>query len=202
MDRRGAPSEPGRVVNRTWRSRLVLVLLGALLLSAATGCGSSKEVGTGTTGCQAQDQNLQWAVNQSGASAKNTILAVRNPSCGTSVYISGGSTTATSSSLWRIASVTKTFVSASVLALVKEGKVSLDDPLSKWVPNVPRTDGVTVTMLLDHRSGIFDYLEDPAFKVNAPCTPQQIVDSPRRTRHISRRMRTSTTRIPTTSCSG
>jgi D-alanyl-D-alanine carboxypeptidase len=71
--------------------------------------------------------------------------------------------------------VTKTFVSASILSLVEQGKISLSDPLSKWVPGVPNTTGVTVMMLLDHRSGIYNYTDDPSFDPTKPWTPQQIV---------------------------
>jgi D-alanyl-D-alanine carboxypeptidase len=142
---------------------------------------------TRSAACVAQDTSLQLALDVarqgfwgskhpfSGAPSRNAMLAVRNADCGTTVYVSGDPSKATQASLWRIASVTKTFVSASILSVVKEGKVSLNDPLSKWVPNVPGTAGVTVLMLLDHRSGIFNYTEDPTFDFSKPWTPQQIV---------------------------
>jgi D-alanyl-D-alanine carboxypeptidase len=126
--------------------------------------------------CRAQDKALQAALDGARGTSPNALLAVRNADCGTTVYISGDAKTATRASLWRVYSVTKTFVSASILSLVKEGKVSLDDPLSKWVQNVSGTTGVTVTMLLDHRSGIFDYIKDVSFDATKPWTPQQIVD--------------------------
>lgn len=127
--------------------------------------------------CTTQDQQLQAALDGARKSP-NALLAVKNPACGNSVYVSGDPKTAGIDSLWRIGSVTKTYVSASILSLVKENKVGLDDLLSKWVPNVKGTTGVTVKMLLDHRSGIFDYTSDQAFLVNRskPWTPQQIVD--------------------------
>jgi D-alanyl-D-alanine carboxypeptidase len=85
---------------------------------------------------------------------------------------------ATKDSLWRIGSVTKTFTSAVMLSLEAEGKLALTDPLSKWIDMVPKTDGVTVRMLLNHTSGIFNYTEDPAFAANRskPTTPRAIVD--------------------------
>jgi D-alanyl-D-alanine carboxypeptidase len=132
---------------------------------------------TRSAACIAQDQALQKALDGARGASNNALLAVRNPDCGTTVYLSGSPKTATPTSLWRIGSVTKTFVSASILSLVKEGMVALADPLSKWVPNVPGTTGVTVTMLMDHRSGIFNYTDDPAFLAGRgnPWTPQQIV---------------------------
>ena len=62
---------------------------------------------------------------------------------------------------FRVGSVTKTFVAAVVLQLVGEGKLSLDDSVEKWVPGlVPRGDAITVRELLNHTSGLFDYLND------------------------------------------
>ncbi len=126
--------------------------------------------------CQSQDQALQKALDDTREPSPNALLAIRNPDCGTTVYASGSTETALATSLWRIGSLTKTFVSTAILSLVKEGAVSLDDPLSKWVPNVPNTDGVTVIMLLDHRSGIFSYTDDWTLDGTQPMTPEQLVD--------------------------
>jgi D-alanyl-D-alanine carboxypeptidase len=64
-----------------------------------------------------------------------------------------------------IASVSKTFTSVSVQKLAEEGKLSLDDPISRWltadlVKRIPNGDKITVRQLLDHTSGIADYNED------------------------------------------
>ncbi|HEX8233869.1 MAG TPA: serine hydrolase domain-containing protein [Caulobacteraceae bacterium] len=64
--------------------------------------------------------------------------------------------------VFRIASTTKPFTVAAVLQLVQEGKVSLDDRLSKYVPELPQAEKVTLYQLLTHTSGIPDYAEDPA----------------------------------------
>ncbi|GIJ24660.1 serine hydrolase domain-containing protein [Micromonospora lutea] len=60
----------------------------------------------------------------------------------------------------RIGSITKTFVATTVLQLVDEGRLGLDDPIGRWLPNtVPGELGaqVTVRMLLNHTSGIGNY---------------------------------------------
>jgi D-alanyl-D-alanine carboxypeptidase len=60
-----------------------------------------------------------------------------------------------------IASITKTFVSALVLQLADEGVLSLDDPVERWLPSVvPRGDEITLRMLMMHRSGLADFLND------------------------------------------
>jgi D-alanyl-D-alanine carboxypeptidase len=53
-----------------------------------------------------------------------------------------------------IASVTKTFVAALALQLVDEGKLSLDEPVAAWLPELPHADQITLAMLLGHTSGL------------------------------------------------
>ncbi|MEU3374394.1 serine hydrolase domain-containing protein [Streptomyces sp. NPDC006660] len=69
---------------------------------------------------------------------------------------------------FRIASNTKSFVSAVLLQLEGEGRLSLDDSVEKWLPGVVRGDGndgraIAVRQLLSHTSGIYDPTTEPAF---------------------------------------
>jgi len=62
----------------------------------------------------------------------------------------------------RVGSITKSFVATTVLQLVAEGKIGLDDPIGRWLPDlVPGELGqrVTVRMLLNHTSGIGNYTD-------------------------------------------
>lgn len=68
----------------------------------------------------------------------------------------GGGGAVTPESPFRIASVTKMFVATVVLQLVQEGRLSLSDPLSRYV-EYPHADQVTIRHLLTHTSGIPDY---------------------------------------------
>ena len=68
--------------------------------------------------------------------------------------------TLTTQSSFQLASVTKTFTSSAVLKLVEEGKLSLDDTLQKFFPEFPY-EGITVKLLLSHRSGLSDYVYWP-----------------------------------------
>ena len=61
---------------------------------------------------------------------------------------------ATPDTQYAIASITKTFVGASLLRLRDEGKVALDDPLGKYVPEAAGFDGVTIRRALSHSSGL------------------------------------------------
>lgn len=60
-------------------------------------------------------------------------------------------------SAFHLASVSKTFTAMAVLKLVQDGKLSLNDSLQKFFPGFPY-EGVTVKLLLSHRSGLPNYL--------------------------------------------
>ncbi|MBS1518084.1 MAG: beta-lactamase family protein [Bacteroidetes bacterium] len=60
----------------------------------------------------------------------------------------------------RIGSITKTFIATVILQLADEGKLGLDDRLSKYFPAYPNSENITVRQMLDMTSGIPDYLED------------------------------------------
>src|SRR4051794_16401845 len=64
---------------------------------------------------------------------------------------------------FRIASNTKTMTAAVIVLLAQEGKLSLNDPVSKYVPDVPNGDKITITELLNMRSGLYTYDDDPEF---------------------------------------
>ena len=63
---------------------------------------------------------------------------------------------------FRIASNTKTFTGAAVLILVDEGKISLVTPIASYLPeyNIPNGDRITVRMLGNMTSGLFNYSDD------------------------------------------
>lgn len=67
---------------------------------------------------------------------------------------------ATPQTVFRIGSVTKQFTSGAVMQLVEQGKVSLDDDMSKYIPKYPtRGRKITVRQLLNHTSGIPSYTD-------------------------------------------
>lgn len=61
---------------------------------------------------------------------------------------------------FRIASVTKMFTAAMIVKLSEQGKLSLDDPLSRFLPDFPNAQAITLRELLSHRSGISDIVHD------------------------------------------
>jgi len=80
-------------------------------------------------------------------------------------------------SLFQVGSITKEFTAAIVLSLVEDGKLTLDTPLAKFVPDFPRAKDITIRDLLSMRSGIPDYTDQPGFDKAAftPTTPDAII---------------------------
>src|SRR5438105_2112656 len=62
---------------------------------------------------------------------------------------------------FRIASNTKSMTAAVIVQLAQEGKLGLDDPVSKYVPSVPNGDNITIDELLKMRSGLYNYTDAP-----------------------------------------
>ena len=79
---------------------------------------------------------------------------------------------------YKIASISKQFTAAAILLLAEDGKVSLDDPVSKYLPDLTRANEVKVRQLLSHTSGYRDYWPQdyPFVDMETPTTPQHILD--------------------------
>lgn len=81
--------------------------------------------------------------------------------------------------VFRLASMTKQFTAAAVMLLVEEGKITLDAPITTYLPDFP-TQGrpVTVDHLLTHTSGIKSYTSLPGWRsrVMEDLRPQQVID--------------------------
>jgi D-alanyl-D-alanine carboxypeptidase len=81
-----------------------------------------------------------------------------------------------------VGSITKTFVAATIMQLVDVGALSLDDPLSNWLPDYPRAGQITLRMLLSHTSGVFNLYESPNYfrlvvrRLHRTWTPQDVLD--------------------------
>jgi len=92
-------------------------------------------------------------------------------------------------SLYRIGSTSKAFTSLLVLLLEQEGKLKLDDPVSKYAPEIrftnrwEATDPVRIVHLLEHTTGWDDFaLRDYANSDSTPLTLKQGLDYTPRTR--------------------
>ncbi|MEI8007006.1 MAG: serine hydrolase domain-containing protein [Bacteroidota bacterium] len=76
----------------------------------------------------------------------------------------------TADTKFRIASNTKQFTAVAILQLKEQGKLGLDDKLSKYFSGFPYGDTVTMHMLLTHSSGIQDYYELDQFRNILPLS--------------------------------
>jgi len=66
---------------------------------------------------------------------------------------------------FNIAAITKVFTAVAIGQLVDQGKVSLDDPLTKYLPTYPKPvgDQITIAMLVGQTAGTGDYSNDPGY---------------------------------------
>ena len=139
-------------------------LMPVLLLLAACASGSPA-IDTAPTGAPAAadtaavDRLLRdYTVDVPGAA----VLVLRD---GAPVVRKGygladvaAATPATPATNFRLASVSKQFTAASILLLVEDGRLRLDDPVRRWLPSLPpAADAVTIHHLLAHTSGLIDY---------------------------------------------
>ena len=83
---------------------------------------------------------------------------------------------ATADTVYEIGSVTKSFTSMAVLLLREQGRLSLDDPLGNFLPEVPDTwKPVTIRQLLSHTAGVPDYEEVMGYEsYRLAMTPAQV----------------------------
>ena len=110
----------------------------------------------------------------------------------------------TTDMLFDMGSTGKNLMAALVLDLVDDGLLSLEDPISKYLPPFPNVDGrITIRQLLNHTSGLYMWVEHPDCPINTPFHQidfDKVVDrggnvlDARRVRHTSRRVRDGTIR--------
>ncbi len=88
-------------------------------------------------------------------------------------------TKATVDSRYQVGSVSKQFTAAALLLLEQDGKLSLDDPISRYAPGVTDGDRITIRDLLSHTAGYADYtpVDYLPIEQQKPTTPQAIVDA-------------------------
>lgn len=78
---------------------------------------------------------------------------------------------ATPQTIYNIASNSKQFTAACILLLQQDGKLNIEDKLSKYLPSFPNGDRITIHQVLNHTSGLTDYLDAID---NATLTPAKV----------------------------
>jgi D-alanyl-D-alanine carboxypeptidase len=74
----------------------------------------------------------------------------------------------------RVGSITKTWTGTVILQQAQEGKLGLDDPVSKFRQGVPNGDHITIAELLDMRSGLYNYTETRELNETGDNNPQKV----------------------------
>ncbi|QGG53139.1 serine hydrolase domain-containing protein [Lysinibacillus pakistanensis] len=82
------------------------------------------------------------------------------------------------STLYQIASLSKTFTAVAVMQLAEKELLNLDDPISQYFPDFPNGETITISHLLSHSSGIPDYLKaNFEFDYSKEWNPNDIVNT-------------------------
>lgn len=82
----------------------------------------------------------------------------------------------TNDKVFRIGSVTKQFTAVALVKLQEEGKLSLDDKLSRYFPDFPRAGDITLAQMLHHTSGLFSYTDIPDYMMKDGLQHQSTAD--------------------------
>jgi CubicO group peptidase (beta-lactamase class C family) len=84
----------------------------------------------------------------------------------------------TPATVFQLQSITKTFTATAIMMLVEEGKLGLDDKITKHLDGLPDSwSEITVRQLLSHTSGIKDFINEPTVNLRLDATPADIVRS-------------------------
>lgn len=75
---------------------------------------------------------------------------------------------------FRIASVTKTMTAAVIVQQAQEGRLSFSDPVSKFLPNIPNGEHITIADLLRMRSGLYNYTDSPKISKSLDHQPTKV----------------------------
>lgn len=80
--------------------------------------------------------------------------------------------------VYQIQSITKTFTATAVMMLVEEGKIGLENRMSKYFPSAPESwRDITVRHLLTHTSGIKDFINEPTVDLRKDIAPEDVIKS-------------------------
>lgn len=155
------------------------ILASAAFVLSLTGAANASPLDAAQSG--RIDAAIQTAIAASGAPSAS-VAVVKD---GEIVYAKAfgeadlaTSLAATPATRYQIASVSKEFVAAAALLLQEDGKLSLDDHVSKWFPDLTSADKITVRQLLSHTSGYSDFWPQDyvMLPMTQATTPEAVMD--------------------------
>ena len=95
--------------------------------------------------------NGAWLYAENGEIVSKGALGFRDPE---------NTLPITEDTIFQLASVSKQFTATAVMLVMRQGLLSLEDPITKYFPELTSYEGVTIRQLLTHTSGIPDYFDD------------------------------------------
>ncbi|MDF3288082.1 serine hydrolase domain-containing protein [Streptomyces silvisoli] len=175
--------------SRRRRRMALAVPLTAALVCAATACsaGSVTPTSTTTSASVARFQLARLARQDVAAGAPGVLVRV-DDGHGSPIQIARQAAWSVADhklgvdDQFKMGSNSKTMVATVILQLVAEHRIELTDPVDKWLPGlVPNGHAITLGMLLNHTSGLFNHSNDPAVlktftgQDTRQWTPQELV---------------------------
>jgi D-alanyl-D-alanine carboxypeptidase len=158
--------------------RTTLVFAISLSLVALTGtAGAVPSAGTKSDFCTTMRPKLAAVVKD--LKAPGAVVLVRSPTIGNCFLSFGSRILGRNEPIgpddqFRIGSNTKTMTGTVILQLAQEGKLSLDDPVSKYHLGVPNGDNITIAQMLSMRSGLRDFTGLQVFGQTLDAEPQRV----------------------------
>ncbi|MGA9243113.1 MAG: serine hydrolase domain-containing protein [Silvibacterium sp.] len=165
------------------RTNACLLALACCLASAVLQAQSSTTVNTLSPDLSAKiDGVVQKALEQTGVPSASVAIVQHGQIVYTHAYGKAKlnpPTPAEPGMRYSIGSISKQFTAAAILLLQQQGKISLDDPVSKYIPDLTRANEVTIRMLLSHTSGYQDYWPEDYLMppMREATTAQHILDT-------------------------
>ncbi|MGG2015277.1 serine hydrolase domain-containing protein [Bacillus sp. S10(2024)] len=157
----------------TFASLALLIAGSSLLYTSPTSIVKAENVSSSLQTSTQRDRNsVKQAMRDTLQLGIPGILAKTSEDGKTWGYAAGVANLSTKQPMktdfrFRIGSVTKTFIATVVLQLAGENRLNLDDSIEKWLPGVIQGNGydgnqVTIRQILNHTSGIAEYLKSPS----------------------------------------
>ena len=158
--------------------RSVLVATSFVFSVAAVASAAGQSEATSLT----VEQRLEVALDAGFAQTNGKGLAVSVQLPGRPMWtgvrgVSHEMVPITPASVFAAGSITKTFTALTILRLAEEGLLGLDDPLHAWFSPYPHVDGdITIRQLLNHTSGLSDFVDVPGWIIPLWQEPDRVWD--------------------------
>lgn len=137
------------------------------------------------TQCSAQSiqKDRLDSLVQSLSTEHQAMLSIAISRQGISVYqqatgISHNAVPSNVNTSYRMGSITKIFTSTLIFQLIDQKRLTLDTRLSAYFPQIPHADSITIGQLLNHHSGVYNFVKSPTYKqwFQQPMSRKAMID--------------------------